>query len=148
MEIGNVVRHVGSGIDGVDVDALLEGGRQPARQDRRTGDAIFPAGDLAVGQGGGNGIAVDRTIDIVLDIFFAGPYHLHRPVDVLGDADGRDHHIGLELAAEAAAEQVIVDDHFVDRQPGCFRRFRLHPAHDLRAGPDFTGVGREMNRGV
>jgi hypothetical protein len=67
---------------------------------------------------------------------------------LLGDANGRDHHVGLELAAEPAAEQVIVDDHLVDRKPGRFRRLRLHPAHDLRAGPDFTGVWREMNGGV
>ena len=27
-----------------------------------------------------------------------------------------DHHVGLEPAAEAAAEQVVVDGHLVDRQ--------------------------------
>jgi len=70
------------------------------------------------------------------------------PSNLLGDSDRRNHHVRLELAAEAAAEQMIVDDHFLDRESGRFRRLRLHPAYDLRAGPDFTGVGLEMNRGI
>ena len=41
MEIGNVVGHVDGAIDGVDVDALLERRRQPARDDRRAGDACI-----------------------------------------------------------------------------------------------------------
>ena len=143
MEIGNVVGHVDGAIDAVDVDAVLEPRRKPARHDRRAADAILPADDLAVGQGRGNGVAIDRTIDVVLDVLFAGPHHLDRTIDLLGDANGRDHHVGLELAAKAAAEQVVVDDHLLDRQPGRLRRLRLHPGHDLRAGPDFAGVGRD-----
>ena len=40
------------------------------------------------------------------------------PVDLLGDAHGRGDHVGLEPAAEAAADQMIVDDDLVDRQAG------------------------------
>jgi hypothetical protein len=43
---------------------------------------------------------------------------------------------------------MIVRDHFFDWKPGGFRRFRPHARQDLRAGPDFAGVGLEMNRGV
>jgi len=56
----------------------------------------------------------------VLDVLFASPHHLDRSVDLLGDADRRHHHVRLELAAEAAAEQMIVDDHFLDRSPAAF----------------------------
>ena len=148
MEIGNVVGHVDRAIDGVDVDAFLERRRQPARQDRPNRRPVFPADDLAVRQARGDRVAIDRAIDIVLDVFLAGPYHLHRPVDLLGDANGRDHHVGLEPAAEAAAEQMVVDDHLLDRKPGGLRRLRLHPGHDLRAGPDFAGIRLDMNGGV
>ena len=48
VEVRDVVGHVDGGVDGVDVDALLEGRRQPARQDRRARDLVFPADDLAV----------------------------------------------------------------------------------------------------
>ena len=58
----------------------------------------------------------------MLDVFLAGPDDLDRPVDLFGDANGGDHHVGLEPAAEAAAEQVIVDDDLVDREPGGLRR--------------------------
>ena len=148
MEIRNVVGHVDRAIDGVDVNALLERRRQPAREDGRARDLVLPADDLAVGQGRGNGVAVDRAIDVVLDVFFAGPYHLYRPVHLFGDTDRRDRHVGLELAAEAAAEQVIVDGHFLDRKSRRFCRLRLHPGQDLRAGPDLAGVGLQTNRGV
>ena len=40
-EIGNVVGHVDGAIDGVDVDAVLEGRRQPARDDRRAATRYF-----------------------------------------------------------------------------------------------------------
>ena len=148
MEIGNVVGHIDGGIDGVDIDAFLERGRQPARQYGRAGDPILPADDLAAGQGRGNRVAIDRTIDIVLDVFLAGPHHFHGSIDLLCNANRRNHHVGLEPAAETATEQVVVDDDFLDRKSGRLGRLRLHPAHDLRAGPDFAGVGLEMNRGV
>ena len=148
QEVGNVVGHVDGGIDGVDVDALLEGRRQPTRDDRRTGDAIFPADDLAARQAGGNRVAIDRAIDIVLDVLLAGPHDLHRPVDLFGDANGRDHHVGLEPAPEAAADQMVVHGHFLDRQAGGLGRLRLNPRHDLGAGPDLAAVGLEMNRAV
>ena len=53
-------------------------------------------------------IAIDRTVDVVLDVLFAGPHHLHGPIDLLRDTHGRDRHVGLELASETAAEQVVV----------------------------------------
>ncbi len=148
MEIRDVVGHVDRAIDAVDVDALLEPGRKPARHDRRAADAILPADDLAVGERRGDGVAIDRTIDVVLDVFLAGPHHLDGAIDLLGDPHGRDRHVGFELAAKAAAEQVVVDDHFFDRKAGRLRRFRLHPRHDLGAGPDLAKIGGEMNRGV
>jgi hypothetical protein len=84
----------------------------------------------------------------VLDVLFAGPHHLHGIVDLLGDLDRRDHHVRLELAAETAAEQMLVDDHLVDGKAGGLRCFRLHAGHDLRAGPDLAGIRPDVDGGV
>jgi hypothetical protein len=67
---------------------------------------------------------------------------------MFGDANRSDHHVGLQLAAESTAEQVIVRCHFLDRKSCRLRCFRLHTRNDLRAGPDFTGIRLEMNRRV
>ena len=49
---------------------------------------VFPADDLAAGQAGRDGVAIDRTVDIVLDVLLARPHHFYRPLDLLGDANG------------------------------------------------------------
>ncbi len=120
MEIGNVVGHVDGAIDAVDVDAVLESRRKPARHDRRAADAILPADDLAVGQGRGNGVAIDRTIDVVLDVFFAGPHHLDRPIDLLGDANGRDHHVGSSLRPKPPPSRWLLTITFSTGSPAAF----------------------------
>src|SRR6202158_4354812 len=113
VEVVNIIGHVDGATDGIDVDTFLEGGRQPARDDGRAGDAIFPADDLAVGQRRGNGVAIDRGVEIMLDVLFAGPHHLHRPVDLPGDANGGEHHVWVLAAAGNAAGQLGVDDLFL-----------------------------------
>ena len=148
MEVRDVVGRIDRRIDGVDVDALLERRRQPACQYGRARDLVFPGGDLAVDQHSSDVVAIDRAVDVVLGVFLARPHHLHRIVHLLGHAHRRNHHVRLELAAEAAAEQVVVDDHLLDRQPRRLGGFRLHPAHDLRAGPDLASIRPDMNGGV
>ena len=48
LQVRNVVGNVDGAIDRVDVDAFLKSRRQPARDDRRAGDPVLPANDLAV----------------------------------------------------------------------------------------------------
>ena len=48
LQVRNIVRHVDGAIDRVDIDAVLESRRQPARHDRRARNLIFPGDDLAV----------------------------------------------------------------------------------------------------
>src|SRR6185369_81884 len=115
-EIGDRVGNVGRAIDAVDVDVLLIGGREPACEHRRAGDAIGPAVDLAVLEAGGDHVAIDRTIDIVPDVFLARPDDFEREVYLLREPC-RDHrHVRLEPAAEAAAEQVLMHGDFFRRQ--------------------------------
>jgi hypothetical protein len=84
----------------------------------------------------------------VLDIFLARPHDFHRPVDMLRDLDGADNTIGLQPSAEAAADQVVVDDDLVQRQAGGLRGRRLDPRHGLAADPDFAAVLAQVNRAV
>ena len=84
----------------------------------------------------------------MLDVLLASPHDLQRAIDLLCDANGRDHHVGLEPAPEATADQMVVHGHFLDRQAGGLGRLRLNPRHDLGAGPDLAAVGLELNRAV
>ena len=78
----------------------------------------FQADDLAVRQARGDDVAVDRPIDVVLDVLLARPDHLDRPVDLLGDAHGLIAMSGFEPPAEAAADEVVVHGDLVERQAG------------------------------
>ena len=50
------------------------------------------------------------------DVLLAGPNHLDRTVHLGGYPRGAEGHVGLEPAAEAPAEQVVVHGHLVFRQ--------------------------------
>jgi hypothetical protein len=51
----------------------------------------------------------------VLDVLFAGPHHFDGPIDMLCDPHGSNDHVGFELASKPATEQMVVDDHLLDR---------------------------------
>ena len=124
-------------------------GRQPARHHRGAGDAVGPAIDLAVLQAGGQQVAIDRTVDIMLDVLFARVDDLDRTIDMLGDAHGLDRHVGLQPAAEAAAQQMLIAPSpfpAAGRAPPATAG--LDPRHDLRADPQFAAVWRDMGRAV
>ncbi len=87
-----------------------------------------------------DGVAIGRSIDVVLDVLFAGPDDFHRTVDLFGDAHRGRHHVGFEPAAETAAEQMVVHGHLVERQTRAAAARRLAARHDLGAGPYFAGV--------
>ena len=67
---------------------------------------------------------------------------------MLGDLDGASDAVDLEPPAEAAADQMIVDDDLVQRQAGGLRRRRLGAREGLGADPDFAAVLADMNRAV
>ena len=123
-----------------------EGRRQPARDNRRAGNAVFPADDLAALQAGGN-----RCRDRPADRYRAGcplrgVHTIFTGPSTCWAMRRGDHHVGLQPAPEAAADQVIVHGHFLDRQTRSFRSLRLGTRRDLRPGPDLAGVGLERGR--
>ena len=110
---------------------------------------MLPADDPAVRQARRRAVAIDRPIDVVLDVLFARPNDLDRAVDFLRDAHGFFDHVRLEAPAEAAADEVVVHDDLVERQAG-----ELSPpptctrAHHLRADPDFARVWLHVHGAV
>src|SRR5262249_16238643 len=92
--------------------------------------------------------AINRTINVVLDVLLAGPDDFYRPIDVFADTDGSCHLVGFEPAPEAAAEQVVVGYDLVERKVRGFRGIRLHAANDLAPDPHFTAIRGDMNRAV
>src|SRR4029077_16055225 len=105
LEIRNVVGIVDRAIDRVDVDPVNKYRWRPARHNRRARYAIFPCGNLASRQGCGNHVAIDRPINVVLNVSFARQADFPRPVDLLADAHGGRHHVGFEPTPEASAEE-------------------------------------------
>ena len=107
-QIGNVVRHVRGAVDGVDIDSLLKRRRQPARDHGRSGDTMLPTDDASIRQTCGEAIQIHRPIDVVLNVFFARPYHLHRSVDLFGNQDGFFDEVRLQPWPEPAADEMVM----------------------------------------
>src|SRR5262249_22758229 len=94
---------------------------------------------------GRNRVPISRPIDVVLHILFARPHDLDRGRDLFGNAHRAFYHVGLEPAAEAAAEVMVVDRHLVDWDARGLSRILLASALHLRAGPDLTGAWRQTH---
>ena len=97
---------------------------------------------------GRNAVEPIGPVHVVLDVFLAGPHHLHGTIDMLGDLDRANRAVGLQPPAEAAADQMIVDDDLLERQAGGLRRHRLDARDRLGADPDFALVLADMHRAV
>ena len=61
----------------------------------------------------------------MLDVFLPGPDDLDRRVDMLSDLDGADYVVALEPPAKTTADEMVVHDDLVQRQPGGLRRRHL-----------------------
>jgi len=48
----------------------------------------------------------------VLDVLLAGPYDIHRSIDLLAMRTAVTNHVGIEPPQEAAADQMGVPGHF------------------------------------
>ena len=109
---------------------------------------MAPGRDLAVRQARSEAVEIERPVEGLLDVLFARPDDLDGPVDLLRDAHGLPDIVHLEPPAEAAAEQMIVDDNLLERQARHLRRDRLRAGEDLVADPDLAGVGANIHGAV
>ena len=110
LDRGNVVEQLDGPVHRVDVDAVLEAGRQKPSHDGRTYNPVRPGHRLAMRiEAGCESVVVVRAINVVLDVLLASPHDLDRGIDLLRNAHGLGHVIHFESAAEAATQEMIVD---------------------------------------
>jgi hypothetical protein len=81
----------------------------------------------------------------VLDILFARPHHLYRPVDLFGDFDCLGDTVHFQSPTKTAAQLMIVDLDLFTRQAGHLGGRVLGTADDLIANPDRAIVGPDMD---
>jgi hypothetical protein len=99
-------------------------------------------------EAGGHPVEPIGPIHVVLDVFLARPHDLDRTVNVFGDLNRASDAVDLEPPAESAADQVIVDRDFFQRQTGSLRRRRLGSRQHLGADPDFTAIVTDMDSAI
>jgi hypothetical protein len=71
-----------------------------------------------------------------------------RAVEALRDPNGAERHVGLEPPAEAAADQVVVDGHLLERHAEELGDGLLDPGLDLRSDPDAAAVASQLDGAV
>ena len=84
----------------------------------------------------------------MLDILLAGPHHLYRPVDLLGDPYRLSDAVHLQSSAEPAAQQVIVHLDLLHWQTSRFGGRGLGASDDLVANPHIATIGAHMDGAV
>ena len=67
---------------------------------------------------------------------------------MLADPHCRHHHVRLQTAAKATAEQMLMHRYLVDREPGRLSCFRLNARHDLGSHPDVAAIRPDMHGAV
>ncbi len=125
-------------LDGVGVHSVRpHAGRSETGGDGGGGDAVTPGDGPAVGvQTGGDPVDIGGAVAIVLDVLFARPDQLDRIGAGLGDRRRLLDVVGLQLAAEGAADQLVVDGDPLGRDPQHLGRGLLRHGGDLGAAPD------------
>ena len=93
-------------------------------------------------------VEIEGPVERLLDILFARPDDLDGPVDLLRDAHRLGDVVYFEPPAETAADQMVVDDNLLGRQPGHLRRDPLGAGDHLIADPDLAGVGANVHGAV
>ena len=110
---------------------------------------MVPSDELAVRiKAGADPVVVVGPVHVVLDVLLAAPHDLHRIFRLLGDERRLHDEVELEPAAEAAAEQMIVEAHLLRLQSERLGDGHLRDGRDLRADPDIAAVGRHVHRAV
>ena len=93
-------------------------------------------------------MVVVGTVEVVLDIFLPAPNDFDRAVNLLCDAHRLLDDIGLNTAAEAAPEELVVYLHRLLRQASDLRRGRLHPRCGLGTQPELASIPMERHGAV
>src|SRR5215813_1190316 len=134
-KIGNVVGHVGAGVDAIGIHSFLEGGGHPPRQHGRARHAMLPADDAIALEPSPKSVVIGGAVDVVAYVLFASPDDFDWPVDVPRDPGGAVGHVRLQPSAETSTNQMIVNGHLTLGEFGGFRHRRAYALHHLRPDP-------------
>ena len=144
--IRHVVAVVGQSGDGLRLDFIGRTRNADRIEDGRGYDAHRPCGRHSVGADGG--LEADHRVRpelILAGILFARPDKLHRPLNRFGDGDGLFDLVVCVAAAEAAAEEAVVDIDLLRLQAGCLRRRFECLTRVLRSDPHVEPVGLQIH---
>ena len=125
------------------VTSILEASRRDGGEDRLPREPHVQAGHVVVGIHASRELALhDRVIRVMRHVLLARPQEFHgRTGHLLGDQDRLRDIVRSSAAAEAAAEDQLVDFALCDRQAGRFRGCSEHSLAILRARPYLAFVG-------
>ena len=144
--VRHVVTVIGQTGDGLRLD--LPGRKMNAdrRENRRGHDAHRPCGRNSVGSHGGlEGDHRVRPELVLAGVLFACPHKLDRAPYRFGDGNGLLDLIVGVAAAEAAADEAVVDIDLFRRQAGRLRRRFERFIGGLRSDPDIEPVGLQIH---
>src|ERR1700737_44114 len=97
---------------------------------------------------GGYPVGKVWAIHVLLNIFLTSPDDFDRALDLLCNLHGASDAVDLQPAPKTSANQMIVDDHLVQRQACGLCGCRLRPRDDLITDPDLATVLANMNRAI
>jgi len=148
MKIGNVIGHVGGGIDGV--RCRCPSGSAGGSQRARIAEPVtrYFQRRSCVDNGRGNGVAiVPDEVDVGARLSSSRVHTTFTGPSTCLAMRTADTPCRARLAAETAAEQVLLTIDFVDREAAAFAP---PTAPDSRSAcrSRFRGIGREVNRGI
>src|ERR1041385_226579 len=118
-DVRDVVEQLHRPVQRISIEAVLERGRCPAGENGDAYDPVVPGDQFAAGiEAGGDPVEVVGAIDIMLNIFLAGPDDLDWALDLLGDTDGLGDVVMLQAPAESPTHPEVVETDFLERQAG------------------------------
>ena len=139
VHVRKIIREIDRAFGRVGVEAVFEGRRQISRNNRGAREAMIPGNRLSLLiETGRDPVEPIGSVHVVLDIFLAGPYDLHRTVHMHGDLNSASDAINFEPATKTAAEQVVMHHDLVQRETCGFCRRGLRSRDGLIANPDFA----------
>src|SRR5215831_16480776 len=153
LQIGNAVKEVGSAFYGSGINAIFytKGFESSAGKNGLADDRVRPSDGIALGiEARGKTIVPHRPVPSASQIVFASPHDLDGSFGDLSDFDGFNDEIGrgIGATAETSAQKRGVELHFFGRQARSFGSVSAVNSFKLRACPDLTIVGAEVDDAI
>ena len=130
------------------IDPVLHELGLPAPQPRRRNDLMGESDNLAAPDHAANGVDAHRTVEVVLNVVFAGPHDFDRSCNRLRHLDRFPNVVRFQTAAESAAQIRRMDRALFERKPAGLRRKGAGAQLHLRRRPDGAAAVADVGRSV